>query len=76
MQSGILKLAPYAADAAVSIYSGIFNVGIGGGAFIGSLILTNAGTSSLNPFACLIALPTFFLFLLLKPWHNRESSQS
>jgi predicted MFS family arabinose efflux permease len=70
MQSGILKLAPYAADAAVSIYSGIFNVGIGGGAFIGSFILRSAGVAPLNLFACFIAFPAFLLLLFLKPWRN------
>jgi DHA1 family L-arabinose/isopropyl-beta-D-thiogalactopyranoside export protein-like MFS transporter len=62
MQSAILKFAPYAADAAVSIYSGIFNVGIGGGAFIGSLVLTHYSAAALNPFSCLIALPALLIF--------------
>jgi DHA1 family L-arabinose/isopropyl-beta-D-thiogalactopyranoside export protein-like MFS transporter len=62
MQSAVLKFAPYAADAAVSIYSGIFNVGIGGGAFIGSIILTRYSAAALNPFACLIALPALLIF--------------
>ena len=37
-QTVLLNVAPDAADIATSIYSGIFNVGIGGGAFVGSLI--------------------------------------
>ncbi|SDG00385.1 sugar transporter [Desulfovibrio legallii] len=42
-QSRVLELAAHAADIATSLYSGIFNVGIGGGAFIGSLIFNRLG---------------------------------
>ncbi|MDR2400647.1 MAG: MFS transporter [Deferribacteraceae bacterium] len=64
MQNNILKLAPYAADAAVSIYSGIFNVGIGCGALIGGMVLKNIGLTFINIIACLIALPALFLLIL------------
>ena len=42
-QTVLLSAAPDAADIATSIYSGIFNVGIGGGAFVGSLISQHWG---------------------------------
>ena len=42
-QSRILELAAHSADIATSIYSGIFNVGIGSGAFIGSLVFNRLG---------------------------------
>lgn len=42
-QTVLLTVAPDAADIATSIYSGIFNVGIGGGAFVGSLISQHWG---------------------------------
>lgn len=46
-QTVLLRVAPDAADIATSIYSGIFNVGIGGGAFVGSLLSESFGFRSL-----------------------------
>ena len=45
-QTVLLSVAPDAADVAASLYSGIFNVGIGGGAFIGSRVSQAAGFMS------------------------------
>ncbi|WP_192458412.1 sugar transporter [Musicola keenii] len=38
MQARVLMLAPDASDVATSIYSGLFNLGIGGGALLGNMI--------------------------------------
>ena len=42
-QTAICMVASDAADVATSLYSGIFNIGIGGGAFVGSLVSQHFG---------------------------------
>ena len=68
LQIRVLKLAPAATDVAMSIFSGIYNVGIGGGAFIGALVIGGLGLSWVGLVGAgigLIGLAVWALFLLL-----------
>lgn len=48
MQVKVIDLAPDATDIAMSIYSGIFNIGIGAGALIGNQVILHAGMTNLG----------------------------
>lgn len=70
LQAKILEVAADAADIATSIYSATFNVGIGGGAFVGSLVLEHLGvlhTAQVGAAFVFIAL-VFFWFITRKIW--------
>lgn len=56
-QASILSQAPEEATAvAMSIFSGIFNLGIGSGAFIGGTVCTHVGLSAIGYVGAVIAL--------------------
>lgn len=67
LQIRVLRLAPDATDVASAIYSGIFNIGIGGGALIGSKIADSAalGLSSIGFSGAIFVILAFILTLKL-----------
>ncbi len=69
-QTRVMRDAPEATDVAVSIYSGIYNIGIGGGALIGSQVYALAGITRLGyagaTATLLAALVAAFFFLRRK----------
>lgn len=66
-QNEIILLAPHNSAIAMSIYSGIFNLGIGGGAFVGGYVCTYAGIDSIGLYGGAIsaAAAVFCYFRLL-----------
>lgn len=66
LQTKVLQLAPKSTDIAMSIYSGIFNIGIGGGAFIGGLTTTHLKLSDIGYVGFALALVALILCFLLK----------
>lgn len=65
MQAIVLELAPDATDMAMSIFSGIYNVGIGGGALLGNLVSLHLGMQNLGYTAGVLGIGTLLWSLYI-----------
>ena len=78
-QSEIIQLAPHATAIAMSIYSGIYNVGIGSGALIGGVVCTHLTIAEVGYIGGAIAVVSscyciFRLLPLFKRGHDVQSA--
>lgn len=74
MQYRVLSLAADATDVAVSIFSGIFNVGIGSGALIGGLVIKHFSLGIIGYVGSAFALFAIGLFLWANHHFPREEA--
>lgn len=65
LQTKVLDVAPDASDVAISMFSGIFNIGIGGGALVGSIVLAQTSTSYVGYAGSAFVLVALVIFVAI-----------
>ena len=77
MQGKVLALAPDATDVAMSLFSGIFNLGIGAGALVGNQISLHVSMSAIGYLGAIPALiALIWSVLIFRKWPVAMEEQS
>lgn len=72
MAMRVLQAAPDATDVATAIYSGIYNIGIGGGALLGGMVMQQYGLTSLGYVGAALAMVGLGIFVCTQ-YRNKSS---
>ncbi|MFT3993219.1 MAG: sugar transporter [Dysgonomonas sp.] len=74
-QYQVIRLAPDATAIAMSIYSGIYNVGIGSGALIGGLVYAHSSVNNVGYVGGIIGIFAFiFFYIFLKKYFQNTQN--
>ncbi len=76
LQMRVLQLAPDATDVATAIYSGIYNIGIGGGALIGNQIMINYGLENIGIAGALFAMAGLLVLFFVRVCFLQNKGQN
>lgn len=66
LQMRVLQLAPDATDVATAIYSGIYNIGIGGGALIGNQVMAYLGLNNIGFIGALLVIVGMWILIFIR----------
>ncbi|XXQ67692.1 sugar transporter [Neisseriaceae bacterium B1] len=69
----VLSYAPDATDVATAMYSGIFNIGIGGGAFLGGVVMHETGLHNIGWVGAALAMVATGVFAWVQ-WRFKNSA--
>ena len=62
LQNKVLEVAPNASDIAIAMFSGVYNIGIGGGALLGGLVISHLGLPFVGYLGSVLAVLAVLLF--------------
>ena len=74
LQARVLQLAPDATDVAMAIYSGLYNIGIGGGALFGNQVMQHLGLANIGFSGAAFAAMGLLLFIYIHFRYGKANS--
>lgn len=75
MQYQVIRLAPDSTSIAMSIYSGIYNIGIGSGALLGGLVYTHRSVNDVGYVGGIVGIIAFtFFYITLRKYLRASKS--